>query len=190
MENVTVSGVDSAVLGEESARRGLSEPLGTSDMAINHYRIAPGEGLPGGLHAHIDQEEVFSVIEGEATFETMDGTVSIGEGELVRFAPGEFHSGENASDSDLVVIAIGAPRPTEDVRIPVDCPECGNNTLCLESCESDLELRCSNCDATHIPRDCPQCSHPDLRVTLDAAICPVVRCQGCSAEFGHPPVRT
>ncbi|MFH5800177.1 hypothetical protein [Haladaptatus sp. CMAA 1911] len=37
-------------------QRKLSDPLGTTDIAINYYRLAPDEGLPGGLHTHMDQE--------------------------------------------------------------------------------------------------------------------------------------
>ena len=189
MEKVTVSGVEPDGIGEESARRGLSESLGTSNIAINHYRVAPGEGLPGGLHAHMDQEEVFAVIEGEATFETMDGDITVNEGEVIRFAPKEFQSGVNESDGLLVVLAIGAPRSTEDVRIPVDCPECGDSTLRLNSNETDVVFLCPNCDTTHIPRDCPQCGHPDLRVTLNETNCIVAICSDCGTEFDRPPLR-
>lgn len=189
MEKVTISGVEPYVISEGSDRRGLSEPLGTSNIAINHYRIGPGEGFPGGLHAHMDQEEVFAVIEGEATFETMAGKITVGEGEVIRFAPGEFQSGANESDRYLVVLAMGAPRSTEDVRIPVECPECGDGTLRLDSGETGIVFLCPNCDTTHIPRDCPECGHPDLRVTLDETKCTVVVCRDCSAEFDRPPLR-
>lgn len=189
MEKVTVSAVEPDGIGAESARRGLSEPLGTSNIAINHYRVAPGEGLPGGLHAHMDQEEVFAVIEGEATFETMDGEITVNEGEVIRFAPEEFQSGVNESDEYLMILAIGAPRSTEDVRIPVDCPECGDSTLRLNSNETDVVFLCPNCDTTHIPRDCPQCGHPDLRVTLNETNCTVVICPDCGTEFDRPPLR-
>jgi len=125
MRKVTIDDLEPDVLGEGSDRRGLSDPLGTTDVAINHYRLGPGEGFPAGLHAHMDQEEVFLVLDGEASFETMDGEVTVGSGEAIRFSPGEFQSGRNASGSELTAVAIGAPRETEDVRIPVDCPDCG-----------------------------------------------------------------
>jgi len=55
----------------------------------------------------------------------MDGEVTVSEGEVIRFAPGEFQSGKNDSDGEVVAFAMGAPRDSEDVRVPQDCPECG-----------------------------------------------------------------
>lgn len=63
------------------------------DLAVNHCDVPPAGRLPGGLHAYADQEELFVVVEGTATFETYrDGTgeaVTVAAGEPVRFAPGE-----------------------------------------------------------------------------------------------------
>jgi uncharacterized cupin superfamily protein len=124
MKQILIDSVEPSVRENDIKRRDLSDPLGTTDVAINHYRLAPGERFPGGLHTHMDQEEVFFVLEGEATYETIDGEVTVREGEAIRFAPGEFQSGKNASDRELVVCAMGAPRDSEDIRIPVRCPEC------------------------------------------------------------------
>jgi uncharacterized cupin superfamily protein len=129
MEKLSIDDVEPSGLGQDVDRRGLSDPLGTSDFAINHYRLDPGERLSGGLHAHMDQEEVFAVVAGEATFETPDGEVSVAEGEVVRFAPGEYQSGKNDGDEELVVYAMGAPRESEDVRVPMECRECGHENM-------------------------------------------------------------
>ena len=128
MEKVSISNAESHVVGEDSASRRLSEPLGATNIALNHYRLAPGEGFPGGLHAHMDQEGVF-VLEGEATFETLDGEVTVGEREAIRFAPGEFQSGKNNSNSELTAVAMGAPPGTDNIQIPVMCPNCEHDTL-------------------------------------------------------------
>lgn len=178
-------------------RRGLSDPLGTTDVAINQYRLAPSDGFPGGLHAHMDQEEIFVVIEGEAIFETYaphsgespsEGTESVAAGEAIRFAPGEFQSGRNGSDRDCVALAIGAPRDSEDVRIPVACPECGHENVRLETGREMLTFVCPDCGGERIPKACPECACDDLRVTL-GEIKPIVVCQGCGGEFEQPPVR-
>ncbi len=180
----------------------LSALLHATDVAINRYRIPPGSDLPGGLHAHPDQEEVFVPIEGEATFETFvpgdgetpteSGEVTVGSGEAIRFAPGEFQSGRNDSDADLVVLAIGAPGDSEDVRIPIACPECDHTDVRIDSGADGVTFACPECGAERVPRGCPECGHDDLRVTLGGRIGtePVVVCSDCSVEFETPPVRS
>ena len=190
MEKVDIRNVAAHAVAEDSARRGLSEPLETTDIALNHYRLAPGEGFPGGLHAHMDQEEVFVVLNGEATFETLDGEVTVGEREAIRFSPGEFQSGKNNADRELVVVAIGGPRDTEDIRIPVACPDCEHDTLRFQTRDDELTFVCPDCDAEHVPRNCPECGSPDLHITLDETTHTVVVCQGCGVEFETPPLQS
>ncbi|MFC6768822.1 cupin domain-containing protein [Natrinema soli] len=188
MEKATISEVESFVFGEESTRRGLSEHLGATELALNQYRLAPGDGLPGGLHTHIDQEEVFVVLDGTATFETMNGKVTVDEAEAIRFGPGEFQSGKNEADSELVMLALGAPRDTDDIRIPVDCPDCNHETLRLNFSDK-MTFICPGCNGEHIPRNCLNCGHEDLRVTLGEGTQTVVICQNCETEFERPPLQ-
>lgn len=202
MEHVSIDDEEPNAVGNDGDRRSLSEPLRTTDVAINHYRLASGEELSGGLHAHMDQEEVFVVIEGEATFETYTllrdadcesdetasegGEVTVGAGEAIRFAPGEFQSGANESDDELVVLAMGAPRDSEDVRIPADCPECSHDDMRLEIGESALTFVCPDCGAERVSQGCPECGH-ELRVALGEETQTVVVCRNCGAEFENPP---
>ncbi len=95
----------------------LTDALATEHVAINRYVLAPGERFSGSVHAHMDQEEVFLVLAGEATFETREEEVIVGASEAIRFSPGEFQSGRNDGDRRLEAIAIGAPRDSDDVRI-------------------------------------------------------------------------
>lgn len=188
MKHVPIEKADSTEVGEASLRRGLTDALNSTDVAINHYRIAPGDRFPGGLHAHLDQEEVFVIIEGTATFETLDGEVIVGQGEAVRFAPGEYHAGKNEGETDLVVLGFGAPSDTQLVRIPMACPGCGEPHLQLDA-NPDLRFVCPGCGAVHVPSHCPECDSPALQVTLGVHNEPIVRCSNCGAEYDEPPLQ-
>jgi len=94
-------------------RRPVSDALGTEHVAINYFELDPGESFSPGLHAHHDQEEVFYVVSGTATFVVGPGreAVTVEGGELIRFAPGEFQTGgvPEEADEPVVSLAIGAP---------------------------------------------------------------------------------
>ncbi|MFB6223817.1 MAG: cupin domain-containing protein [Haloarcula sp.] len=149
MERVSIETDARDPYDEDSDRRDLSDPLGTSEMAINHYRVAPGDGLPGGLHSHMDQEEVYLVLAGEMSIETMAGSETVTAGEAVSFDRGEFHTGRNDSDTNLVVLALGAPRETDDIRLPAACPACGNENLQMTLGEAVQPVAvCQDCQTT------------------------------------------
>ncbi|WP_225741188.1 cupin domain-containing protein [Halorussus halophilus] len=202
MEHVSLDSVTADAFGSEdgidSEQRRLSDPLGTTGVALNHYRIAPGDGFPSGLHAHADQEEVFVVLAGEATFETFEGEFTVEAGHAVRFAPGEFQSGRNDGEEVLVALAVGAPRDGEDVRIPADCPDCGHDQLRLET-DDGLTFVCPDCGVERVPQDCPDCGSARLRITLAeeenetatrAKREPQTKvvCEDCGSEFESPPL--
>jgi len=156
MERVSIDAVDPSPTDDHRShdRRVLTGPLGTSDVAVVHYALDPGERFSGSVHAHTDQEEVFLVLEGEATFETEDGAVVVGENEAIRFGPGEFQTGWNDTDRRVEALALGAPRDTEDVRLSrivgygnVSCPECGNDHMQVDPSAEDSELVCPECGA-------------------------------------------
>lgn len=69
MEKVALSGA-----GDDGGRarrvHGLTAPLGTTDLAINYFECDPGEPVGLCYHRHHEQEEVFYVVSGTATFET------------------------------------------------------------------------------------------------------------------------
>ncbi|WP_435320621.1 cupin domain-containing protein [Haloarchaeobius sp. TZWSO28] len=150
MEHVDIDDIESQFLGDSDLdRRGLSDPLGTSDLAINYYSLEPGESFSGGMHTHLDQEEVFYVIEGTATFETPDESVEVGPHEAIRFGRGEYQQGTNESDETVVGLALGAPKGSEDVRVPMACRECGeSDSLQFIMGEDGEQLRCPECGMT------------------------------------------
>jgi uncharacterized cupin superfamily protein len=189
MERVALEDVDPTAFGDGVLRRQLSEPLRTEAVAVNHYRVPPGEELPSGLHTHCDQEELFLVLAGEAAFETLQaGVVTVEAGAAIRFAPGDYQSGLNDGDVELELVAIGAPKQTVDTRIPFRCPACGGQGLRLDSGPDGLAFICPECGAVHQPAPCPACGADDLRATLNESAAPVAACRDCGASYDAPPL--
>jgi uncharacterized cupin superfamily protein len=123
----------------------LTEALGLSDMALNYYELGPGDSMSGGLHTHMDQEELFYVLEGTATFETPEETLELGPGEAIRFAPGEYQEGRNESDGRVRALAMGAPQDQGETRSAVPCQECGADYHVVEIGEESVTLVCPDC---------------------------------------------
>ena len=147
MKKVTIEAPDEDA---EQARvfQALSEPLGTDGLAINYFERAPGEPIGYCYHRHHEQEEVFYVLSGTATFETEDGDVPVGSGELIRFAPGEWQQGTNRGDDRLVVLALGAPRDQGPTDLRRECPSCGERTPAVSEWTGEEEVfYCEVCGA-------------------------------------------
>ncbi|MFB6169712.1 MAG: cupin domain-containing protein [Haloarculaceae archaeon] len=155
MERTTLSEVENEPhpMGINSVRKPLSSVLGAADVAINYFELAPGEKFSGGLHTHHDQEEIFYVQSGTATFEvgTDRDHVSVGPGAAVRFAPGEFQHGYNPEDADepVVGLAIGAPGGRHDwdqIESISHCPDCEAETSWrVEPTDDGLATVCESC---------------------------------------------
>ncbi|WP_049996418.1 cupin domain-containing protein [Halococcus sediminicola] len=136
MEKVTIDDVPvvNNPLGVHSVRKPVSRDLGTTDFAMNYFELEPGDSFSGGLHAHHDQEEVFYIEEGTATFEVGREREEheVAAGEVIRFSPGEFQMGKNTSDERVVGFALGAPKARhdfEEMESLVHCRECDAETV-------------------------------------------------------------
>jgi uncharacterized cupin superfamily protein len=150
MEKVETDDVEPRFFGEADVdRRALTDPLDATDLAINYYRLEPGQSLSGGMHTHMDQEEVFYVVDGTVTFETPEGEHEVGGDEAIRFAPGDYQTSENKTDDDAVVLALGAPKDSSDVRVPMECRECGDSdSLRFHMTSDGQHLECPECGNT------------------------------------------
>ncbi|MFC7156480.1 cupin domain-containing protein [Halomarina halobia] len=115
-------------MGPADVKRPLGRELGTEDVAVNYFELAPGESFAFGYHRHADQEEVFYVQRGTVTFETEDGELLVEAGEAARFAPGEYQQGWNRGDERVVALAIGAPADATETEILRECADCGDRT--------------------------------------------------------------
>ena len=149
MERIATTDPDRR-MGPAADKRALSSALGTTDLALNYYELDPGDAFGFGYHRHPEQEEVFYVVEGTATFETEDGDVAVGAGEAVRFAPGEWQLGRNAGEERVVALAMGAPEDGRETEMLRECPDCGGRTENAVEMTDDrdaLVTRCTDCGA-------------------------------------------
>jgi uncharacterized cupin superfamily protein len=157
MEKTSIDDVEPQALDGDTDRRALADPLDATDVAVNRYALDPGENFSSGLHAHLDQEEIFYVIDGEATFETAPApdadteTHTVESGEVVRFAPGEYQQGRNEGDDRLVALALGAPKESTDTRVAQPCPSCDSPALAFGVSEEGMILECPDCGETLTP---------------------------------------
>jgi quercetin dioxygenase-like cupin family protein len=135
MERVTIEDIEAEPhpMGVNRERRPITDAVGAEHMTAVHYKLDPGEQFSGGLHTHHDQEEMFYVMAGTATFEygTDGEKTEVEAGEVIRFDPGEFQCGRNESDEQVVGLALAAPGSQhnwEDLESLAPCPECDEVT--------------------------------------------------------------
>lgn len=150
MEHVHVDDIKQATLSGPADRRALSKALGATDVVVMYYNLEPGDVLSGGYHTHHDQEELFVVLEGEATFDTAAGeaALTVEAGEAVRFARGEFQHGYNDGPEDARVLAIGAPPGMDETVSIFTCPACdeeGKHDVDLDERRGITITRCRAC---------------------------------------------
>lgn len=153
MERVTIEDIEAEPhpMGVNRERRPITDALGAEHMTAVHYELEPGEQFSGGLHTHHDQEEMFYVIEGNATFEygTDGEETEVEAGEIIRFEPGEFQCGRNKSDEWVVGLALAAPGSQhnwEDLESFAPCSECDEVTPHgVEEPDEAFVIYCKEC---------------------------------------------
>jgi len=123
--------VERSPLGVHSVRKQVSDAPGTGQFATNRFESEPGESFSGGLYTHHDQEEVFCVQSGEATFDVADRpdssateTVTVGAGEVIRFPPGSTRRG--TATRKATTTSRGSP----SARPPTDASETQSSRCC------------------------------------------------------------
>jgi uncharacterized cupin superfamily protein len=152
MKRVSVDDVENSVQ-PAAVMRPLTDALGLTDVAINHYELEPGDSFAFAYHSHEVQEEVFYIISGTATFETAEGPVEVGPNEVVRFGPGEFQRGWNRGNERVRALAIGAPLEygsQPKLRYCVECDAETDTDLSAaegEETEDAVVAQCVECGA-------------------------------------------
>lgn len=127
MEKVRIDDIEPGIAAA-TLRRSVTEALDAKHVSINYYELAPGDSFAFGYHRHELQEEVFIILEGEVTFETEEGEVTVGAGEIIRFGPGEYQQGVNTGEERVSAYALGAPQERGDSELLRACSACGERT--------------------------------------------------------------
>jgi mannose-6-phosphate isomerase-like protein (cupin superfamily) len=147
-------------------KREVDEAVGATEFGFNVMTADPGERLPWGFHRHPDHEELFYVLSGTVRFDTRqtpddpaasddaasDRTFEVSADEaffVPRDAP---NRGVAVGDEPARVIAVGAPKASDDAVIEEECPACGAATdREYEVVEVDgdraYRLTCAECGA-------------------------------------------
>jgi mannose-6-phosphate isomerase-like protein (cupin superfamily) len=83
----------------------LRRQLGVSSFGINQIVLQPGQR--GRIHRHERQEEVYLVLEGRLTLAVEGQESDLGQGELIRVAPGLRRQLVNRGPGRVVLLALG-----------------------------------------------------------------------------------
>jgi uncharacterized cupin superfamily protein len=110
--------------GEDRFQR-LRQQLGVTTIGINLIRLRPGER--GRIHRHLNQEEVYLVLEGTLTLEVEGEPRELTRGDLARVAPEVRRRLVNRHPAPLLIYAIGGANEHEgrDGRAWTDWDEPG-----------------------------------------------------------------
>jgi mannose-6-phosphate isomerase-like protein (cupin superfamily) len=125
-DSTAVSGARSAT-GPRGAARSVIEPeilrlrtqlvssghtkdlLAQTDAMTLHIHCYGPKGGENGLHAHVDEDHLFVVLQGEAQFSGMDGLLPVlKKNQALMLPKGCFYSFSNEGEEPLVMIRFGA----------------------------------------------------------------------------------
>jgi mannose-6-phosphate isomerase-like protein (cupin superfamily) len=108
-------------MGANTTHKPLSRAIEGMGFATTYFELDAGEAFSGGLHTHHDQEELFRVFEGTATFEVRERSegpsesIAVSAGEAIHFGQGDrFQTGGNESEKPVVGLAVGVPGARDD----------------------------------------------------------------------------
>lgn len=108
-QTASASDVESVVDEEYGGMWFLKEPLETDHVGVSILELEPGARGMEHDESETRQEEVYVCVDGEATFEVDDETVTIGENEALRVDAETTRQVFNRSDDRLRLVIAGAP---------------------------------------------------------------------------------
>ena len=99
----------------------VGEAVGTNELGVRLYRVAPGEEIPrSGLHYHERQEEAFYVVAGRLRVETPEREYAVERGQFFVADPGSAHRAFNPRSNGDTAVVIGMGAPVDDAVYEYD----------------------------------------------------------------------
>ncbi len=83
----------------------IKEALHLTGVEMSYNCFPPGFSMPF-LHAHRDNEEVYLFLSGQGEFMVDDEVFAVGEGSVVRVAPGGSRAYRNAGEAPMYFIVL------------------------------------------------------------------------------------
>ncbi len=110
-----------ASLMDKRKKRALGDFFGLANFGVNLTRIRPG-GLSALRHAHLKQDELIYVLEGNPTLVTDEGETELAPNMCAGFraGTGNGHQLVNRTSSDVVYLEIGDRSAGDAVTYPDD----------------------------------------------------------------------
>jgi quercetin dioxygenase-like cupin family protein len=111
-EGYTIKSVDEFDEMEGSGNatwRLARKTLGAESFGFNVVDIGPGGQIPEHDHTGDNQEEVFIILDGQATIVANDDEHDASAGTFVRYAPDVRRTIRNNSDANVRALLIGVP---------------------------------------------------------------------------------
>jgi mannose-6-phosphate isomerase-like protein (cupin superfamily) len=89
-------------------------------MSFRVMCYAPGIG-ENRMHAHLEEDHIFVVMEGEAQFSTLDGPLPVvGRHRAIVLPKGCFYRFSNPGSGPLVLLRFGAAKAISEARARID----------------------------------------------------------------------
>src|SRR5262249_60246102 len=83
--------------------------LASTDTTTFHIHCYGPKGGENGLHAHMEEDHIFVVLQGEAQFSGLDGPLPVlKKNQALMLPKGAFYSFSNEGEEPLVMIRFGA----------------------------------------------------------------------------------
>jgi len=90
----------------------IRELLSHRNSCIKNQSLAEARLPPGGStqgHHHVKTEEIYYILEGQATMQVGEETRDVGPGDAIAIPPGVYHMITNRGDSTLRFLCCCAP---------------------------------------------------------------------------------
>ncbi len=108
-----VRAVPTESVSEKLSVQRLSEALGVQHLRANVFTLAEGSM---SKHMHMEQEEVYLVLDGTALIDVDGEQLKVGEREALAVPAGAWHRVTNAGRGPLTFYVVAAPPVSDDAE--------------------------------------------------------------------------